>query len=74
MEKSIEEKLDYYLRMAERSAGQKPKPSTPSQPDSLSTVIRTQRDADLFMAQLDAMTELAHKEYLERKQKEMQES
>jgi hypothetical protein len=68
MEKSIEEKLDYYLRMAERSAGQKPKPSSPSMPDSLSTVIRTKEDAVLFMAQLDALTKLAHEEYLERKE------
>jgi hypothetical protein len=68
MEKSIEEKLDYYLRMAERSGGQNPRP------DSLSTVIRTKEDAVVFMAQLDALTKLAHEEYLERKQKETQES
>jgi hypothetical protein len=65
MEKTIQEKLDHYRRIAERSAGQESKSNTAGQPDSLSTVIRTKRDADMFMAQLDAVAKLAREEYLE---------
>jgi hypothetical protein len=65
MEEKVRKKLEYYLEMAERSTGDELKSNTPVRPDSLSTVIRTKEDAVLFMAQLDALRELAHQEYLE---------
>ena len=73
MEKTIQEKLDYYRSIAKRAGDQRPACDKPAKPDSLSTVIRTQRDADLFMAQLDAVTQLARREYLERKEKGLEE-
>jgi hypothetical protein len=70
MDKKIREKLDYYFKKADESIDQRPRPRTPAKPDSLSSVIRTKRESDLFMAQLDAMANLARKEYLESKNKE----
>ncbi|SEJ38583.1 hypothetical protein SAMN05216327_109171 [Dyadobacter sp. SG02] len=68
MEDKIREKLAHLQDLAQKSVAPKTAKQRPAKPDSLSTVIHTKRDADLFMAQLDAVVKVAREEYLESKE------
>jgi hypothetical protein len=74
MEDKIREKLAHLQSLAKKSVARKAITQTPAKPDSLSNVIRTKKDADLFMAQLDTVVKLAREEYLESREKETQKS
>lgn len=58
MTPELQEKVNEILRMSDeaKAAGRVPMEVTPSPPDALSEAIRTQKDADDFMAQLRAIT------------------
>ncbi|WP_295122715.1 hypothetical protein [uncultured Chitinophaga sp.] len=58
MKPELREKMNEILRMSDEAivAGKLPAYVTPSPPDALSEAIRTQKDADDFMAQLRAIT------------------
>ena len=70
MKKTIQEKLDDLRKMAKRSVNQTPDVRTPAKPDSLMSAIRSKKDADMFMAQVEAVTRMAQAEYLASKEKE----
>lgn len=71
MEDQIRDKLAHLQDLVRKSPSPKAASQKPAKPDSLSTVIKTKRDADLFIAQLDAVVRLAREEYMDLKGKEV---
>jgi hypothetical protein len=67
MEKKIQEKLAHLESIAKRPVDQRPSTQRPAKPDSLSAGIRSKEDADMFMAQVDAIVKMAREEYAESK-------
>ncbi|MES2386891.1 MAG: hypothetical protein V4543_02720 [Bacteroidota bacterium] len=68
MDPIIERKIERYMKLAGLNPENDPRiysgsvdVSLPLRKDSLSEVIKTQKDADAFMEQLEALTLLANK-------------
>jgi hypothetical protein len=56
MNKDIQEKIELYKKMAKsQRVSIDSMPNSPGRPDSLSQVIRSKKDADDFMAELNAI-------------------
>ena len=61
MNKNIQQKIDQYKKIARSSQGSDPKPvqSKSVRVDGLSQVIRSQKDAENFMAELKSIVKRA---------------
>lgn len=61
MNKNIQQKIDQYKKVAQRSQGSDPKPvqSKSVRVDGLAQVIRSQKDAEDFMAELENIVKRA---------------
>ncbi|MGN6396161.1 MAG: hypothetical protein ACTHMI_11385 [Mucilaginibacter sp.] len=56
MNKSVQEKIDQFKKLAKTQGSKRePSPMSSGHVDSLSQVIRTKKDADDFMAELNAV-------------------
>ena len=61
MNQNIQQKIDHYKKTAQRSQGSNPKPvqSKFVRVDGLAQVIRSQKDAENFMAELKSIVKRA---------------
>ncbi|GAA3917266.1 hypothetical protein GO495_20045 [Chitinophaga oryziterrae] len=61
MNQNIQQKIDQYKKTAQRDQGSdsKPVPSKPVHVDGLAQVIRSQKDAENFMAELECIVKRA---------------
>ncbi|NLR80093.1 hypothetical protein [Chitinophaga eiseniae] len=61
MNQNIQQKIDQYKKAAQTSLGSNPKPvrSKSVRVDSLAQVIRSQKDAENFMAELNSIVKRA---------------
>ncbi|SEV91064.1 hypothetical protein SAMN05428988_0363 [Chitinophaga sp. YR573] len=61
MNQNIQHKIDQYKKVAQRSQGSNPKPmqSKSVRVDGLAQVIRSQKDAENFMAELKSIVKRA---------------
>lgn len=62
MKESIQQKIDQIMQMAKNGPKPLPRkaPEGPRPQNGLSSVIRNQREADIFMAELKAIIHLAN--------------